>query len=203
MMVDAWRRFSDAFEQFPYGVAIYTIPTQHGPANALRFHSTGYHAAMILFPHDDMKNWCGAYTPQSALTQFRRMTTGWRDGLAAFRAGFTRVPEAKIATAETDLAVAETCYNHFASVANQIEFYILRDRLAFTTNKKFVLARMRAIAEDEIALARLQFKLARKHSVIAYEASNHYYYTPFDLVEKILNCRYLIDREIPAHQAGS
>jgi hypothetical protein len=26
----------------------------------------------------------------------------------------------------------------------------------------------------------------------AYEASNHYYYTPLDLVEKTLNCRYVM-----------
>ena len=30
--VDAWARFSKAFELYPYSVAIYTIPTQHGPA---------------------------------------------------------------------------------------------------------------------------------------------------------------------------
>jgi len=35
-----------------------------------------------------------------------------------------------------------------------------------------------------------------RSSVIAYEASNHYYYTPLDLVEKVLNCRHVI-RNLP------
>ena len=51
---------------------------------------------------------------------------------------------------------------------------------------------MRAIAAQEIELARRQFEFARRNSVIAYEASNHYYYTPLDLVEKTLQCRYVI-----------
>ncbi len=44
----------------------------------------------------------------------------------------------------------------------------------------------------DIDLARRQFRIARSHSEIGFEASNHYYYTPLDLVEKTLNCRELI-----------
>lgn len=90
--------------------------------------------------------------------------------------------------AALDLAIAETCYNHFQSTANQLEFYMLREK----TGDKASLARMRATAEQEIELARRQFPIARDHSVIAYEASNHYYYAPLDLVEKVLNCRQVI-----------
>jgi len=43
-------------------------------------------------------------------------------------------------------------------------------------------------------LAADQYRIARRHSVIAYEASNHYYYRPLDLVEKILNCREVIEK---------
>ncbi|MEN6608572.1 MAG: hypothetical protein ABFD60_15105, partial [Bryobacteraceae bacterium] len=54
------------------------------------------------------------------------------------------------------------------------------------------ITRMKAIAADEIDLARRQFPVARANSTIAFEASNHYYYTPLDLVEKVLNCRDVI-----------
>ena len=40
------------------------------------------------------------------------------------------------------------------------------------------LQRMRALAKAEIELARRLYPLAKRHSVIAYEASNHYYYRP-------------------------
>ncbi len=59
-ILEAWQTFSQAFAEFPYGLAIYTIPTQHGPSNALRLHPTGYKAAMMLFPYDDYKTWAGA-----------------------------------------------------------------------------------------------------------------------------------------------
>jgi hypothetical protein len=201
-MIEAWRQFSDAFEQFPYGVAIYTIPTQHGPANLLRFRPTGYRASMILFPQDDLKNWCEAYTPAAVLGQFRKMAAGWQSGLAVFRAGIVKTTKNKRAFAEMDLAIAETCYSHFQSVANQVEFYILREKLARAADQKPLLARMRALAEAEIELARRQFTVARRHSVVAYEASNHYYYTPLDLAEKILNCRHIIEREIPSYETA-
>jgi hypothetical protein len=55
-----------------------------------------------------------------------------------------------------------------------------------------ILKRMRAIAAQEIELAQRQFLLARRNSTIGFEASNHYYFTPLDLVEKVLNCRDII-----------
>jgi hypothetical protein len=51
---------------------------------------------------------------------------------------------------------------------------------------------MKKIAEWEIELAKRQYFLARQDSTIAYEASNHYYYRPLDLVEKVINCRHAI-----------
>ena len=53
---------------------------------------------------------------------------------------------------------------------------------------------MADIAEAEIELAQRQYMIARHDSTIGYEASNHYYYRPLDLLEKVLNCREVIDR---------
>jgi hypothetical protein len=96
-------------------------------------------------------------------------------------------PSGKKRNASMDLAIALTCYHHFQSVSNQVEFYRLRE--AGAENR----ARMRQLAESEITLARAQFAVARDWSVIGYEASNHYYYTPLDLVEKVLNCRRILE----------
>jgi hypothetical protein len=77
-----------------------------------------------------------------------------------------------------------------------VEFYMLRDKLeqAGASGRAQILKRMRAIAALEIELARRLFLLARRNSTIGFEASNHYYYTPLDLVEKVLNCRDIIAR---------
>jgi hypothetical protein len=151
---------------------------------------------MILFPHDGYKQWCGPYPPEVVQQQFTRMAERWNDGLAMFRRGLGKILPTRRAAAALDLAVAETCYNHFQSTANLVEFYILRSKVD-GPERSAAMERMRFIAEDEIQLAKRQFVLARRQSTIAYEASNHYYYTPLDLVEKILNCRDLIDRQIP------
>ena len=176
--VEAWRIFSGAFQEFPYGVAPYLIPTQHGPANLLRLHPTGHRSGMILFPQDNLADWCGAYPPAAVHQQFSRLAARWKEGLEILRR----------ATAGEDLAIAETCWRHFRSVANQVRFYMLREN-----SDSAAVAEMRTILRDEIELARRQFLTARRHSVIAYEASNHYYYTPLDLAEKVLNCHQILE----------
>jgi hypothetical protein len=46
------------------------------------------------------------------------------------------------------------------------------------------------------------YGFARRHSVIAYEASNNYYYRPVDLLEKIVNCQHLLDHALKDEAAG-
>ena len=194
-ILEAWSTFSRAFEEFPYGLAIYTIPTQHGAANPLRLHPTGYKATMMLFPYDDYKTWAGPYPVEIVEKQFGKLATMWEPGLASFREALPRVPACKRAAALNDLGVAETCHLHFRSVANQIRFYSLRTQWesANSQDRARVAALMIEIAEDEVRLARRQYAVSRQHSAIGYEASNQYYYRPLDLVEKALNCRQVVE----------
>lgn len=189
LVLEAWRGFSEAFQLFPYSVAIYVIPTQHGPANLLRAVPTNVHASMILFPQDDYKRWVGKYPPEVVQREFSRMASLWEKALPAFRRAVPLAPQHLRERAVEDLAIAETCHIHFRSTANQVEFYLLRDQPRTVQSR----TRMREIAKDEIELARRLYGLARRHSVIAYEASNNYYYRPVDLLEKIVNCRHLLD----------
>jgi hypothetical protein len=176
-------------------VAIYTIPAQHGPSNPLRLHPTGYRAAMMLFPYDDYMRWVGPYPLEIVEKQYRKMATMWEPGLASFREALLRVPACQLATAQKDLGIAETCHLHFRSVANQIRFYSLRAEWesASPQDHHRVAALMIEIAEDEIRLACRQYAISRQDSAIGYEASNHYYYRPLDLVEKVLNCRQVME----------
>jgi hypothetical protein len=191
-VVDAWAKFSKAFELYPYSVAIYTIPTQHGPVNLLRPKPTGVRNSMILLPQDDYKSWSGKYPPEVVQREFTKMADQWEQALPQFRKAMEAVPAAKKRQALEDLAIAETCYIHFRSTANQIAFYIARD--APRTSE--TVARMRDIVKKEMELARRLYPIAKNHSVIAYEASNHYYYRPADLAEAILNGQYLLENEL-------
>ena len=123
------------------------------------------------------------------------MVMMWAPGLESFRQALRRVPAHLQAAAQKDLGIAETCHLHFRSVANQLRFCILRaqSESANSADRARVAALMIAIAEDEIRLARRQYAISRKDSAIGYEASNHYYYRPLDLVEKVLNCQQVIE----------
>jgi hypothetical protein len=192
LALHAWAGFSEAFALYPYGVAVYDIPTQHGPANLLRAKPTGVKCSMILFPQDDYKAWSGRYPPEVVFREFSRMAKRWLGALADFRKAMTLAEADGKEGAAEDLAIAETCWIHFQSTANQVEFYMLRDAPPNDARR----ARMRDLAVNEIELARQLYPIAKRHSVIAYEASNHYYYRPADLLEKIVNCQYLLDHEL-------
>jgi hypothetical protein len=127
--------------------------------------------------------------------QFTKLADLWKTGLSSMQAGMKRASLRKRAAAEQDFAIALTCYNHFKSVANQVEFYLLRDKLALERGEDLskAKARMREIVRDEMQLAREQYDVATRHSIIGYEASNHYYYRPLNLVEKVLNCQQVLD----------
>jgi len=194
----AWKQFSSAFLEFPYGVvAGYNIPLQHGPSNPLRLQPTGYRAGMILFPYDDLEHWLGPYSADVARQQLEKVAQLWAIGLEQFRLALPRVPQERAANARKDLGIAETCWLHFRSVANQIRFCQLRQQLLSASPADIqtsIKAELKQLARDEMQLARQLYSIARQDSTIGYEASNHYYYRPLDLAEKVLNCEYVLQR---------
>ena len=166
--------------------------------NPLYARPTGYGATMVGFPYDDVKSWCGAYPADVFVQQFAKVADGWQAGLPALAEAVTKAPPERRADAEAELRFAETCYLHFQSVVDQTRFTVARDaQLAkdkppTAEQRRALVAEMRDAAQREIATARRQFTLAQQDSRIAFEASNHYYYVPLDLAEKVLNCRQIL-----------
>ncbi len=93
-----------------------------------------------------------------------------------------------------DLAIAETCYIHFRSTADQFDFYIQRDGPQTRESRE----QMRQIVSRQRELAARMYRLGRQHSVLAFEASNHYYYRPLDMAEAVISAQYLLDHELKA-----
>ncbi len=192
-VIAAWRDFAEAFREYPYGIAVYVIPTQHGPANLLRLKPTGLQPGMILFPYDAYKSWSGVYPPDVVRSQFRKLAAKWRTGLAKLERATGEASPSKKESSQRELAIARTCLHHFESTANQVEFYLLRDSLPSLsgTEREQARRRMLELVAAERELSRAQYEVARSESLIGYEASNHYFYTPLDLVEKMLNCDWV------------
>jgi hypothetical protein len=191
----AWTKFSRAFQEYPYsGAVLYNGPQQMGPANLLYARPTGYAATMVGFPYDDLKGWRGPYPPQVFADQFQKVADGWADGLADLEAAQKLVPPDRQTFAAADLRVAQAAYLHFASAANQAHFIMSRDALLAATEPAEASKHRRAlvaILDREIDFARQLFKLSSADSRLGFEASNHYFYVPRDLIEKVLNCEQL------------
>jgi hypothetical protein len=84
-------------------------------------------------------------------------------------------------------------------VANQARFVMARDALAAATvrlsheEQRRQTEEIKRIARDELPLAAELYRLTCLDSRIGFEASNQYYYLPLDLVEKVVNCQYVLD----------
>jgi hypothetical protein len=196
----AWTAFSTAFREYPYSCGLYENPVQVGPANPLYLEKTGYNAAMVNIPYDDVTRWRGAYTAEVFAAQFEKVAEGWRSGIADLRAAVEKVPPNLRVEARAELRFARAASIHFQSVANQTRFILARDALAKPSSAlspeehRRLRDEIKRCLQSEIVLARQLFTLTREDSRIGFEASNQYVYLPLDLAEKVVNCRWLLSR---------
>ena len=76
-------------------------------------------------------------------------------------------------------------YCLFRSSLNQIRFIRARDDGRWQDAISAVV--------NEQKIARIMLQQMNKNAAIGYEAANHYYFSKGQLVEKILNCQYLVE----------
>lgn len=195
----AWRVMSGGFRQYPFHVSVvYTSPVQMGPANPLYPAKTGYKATMWGIPYDDVNGWRGPYPPEVLAAQFEKMAAAWRTGIPELAAAVEKVPRTRREEVRADLRYARAAAIQFQSVANQTRFVLIRDALAAgelpLEQQQRLRAEARRLLESEIALARQLYTLTKEDSRIGFEPSCHYFYLPLDLVEKVVNCRWLLSR---------
>ena len=192
----AWTRFSDAFREYPYtNEGLYVSPNQMGPANLLYATPTGYSATMVGIPYDVVNAWRGIYPADVFAGQLETLSAEWRAGLPELEKAVAAAPAELKADAEADLRFARAAELHFRSMASQTRFTVARDALiAGAADRGPHLDAIRRAVAEETEGAKELFALARDDSRIGYEASNHYYYLPQDLAEKLINCHYVLTR---------
>ena len=189
---------SDAYRQYPFHVSVvYTCPVQIGPANPLYPAKTGYSATMWGIPYDDLNGWRGPYPPEVFAGQFEKMAQGSRAGVAELQQAVEKTPPPRRSEAQADLRYARAAGIHFQSVANQARFVLARDALSKGRGTQSpeegnrLRDEIQRCLESEIRLARQLYTLVREDSRIGFEPSCQYFYLPLDLVEKVVNCRWL------------
>jgi hypothetical protein len=195
----AWTLMSEGFRQYPFHIGVvYTSPVQMGPANPLYAAKTGYKATMWGLPYDHVDGWRGPYPPEVLAAQFEKIAQSWRPGILELETAVEKAPSDRRRDARADLRYARAAAINFQSVANQVRFVMARDALAggaqtlLPEQRRRLRTQIRQCLESEIALARQLYALVREDSRIGFEPTCHYFYLPLDLVEKVVNCRWLI-----------
>ncbi len=173
---EAEKLFAEAFREFPFHMStLYKGPQNAGPSNLLFGTPTGYNATMTCFAYDDLEQWRSVYPVDIFEDQFRKLCLGWEKGL-----------ELIDENDDSEVAVmARAAYCIFKSSYDQIRFIRARDERRFADAK--------ALAESEERTARLMLAQMNQNAAIGYEASNHYYFSKGQIVEKILNCRHVAE----------
>jgi hypothetical protein len=198
-VVAAWKQFSAAFSEFPYHIGVvYSAPLQVGPANPLWEKRTGYQHTMVGFPYDNLDGWRSVFATEVFIAQLEKIATGFQEAIAPLREPIRgiRVRSIEWIALQRDLDVAEAAAIHFQSVANQARFVRARESLAKADGdtRRTVIAELKRTLRNEIDLAKRLLRIQSRDSRIGFEASNQYYYVPADLIEKVINCRDLLDR---------
>lgn len=185
-VLEAYDKFDAGFRHFPFDgcSTIYTAPQNYGPADILFDKTTGYSGSMVGFPYDALTSWRGTYPEDVFENEFGILCEYWAAGLKCLKEAEALLPAGSKAAYEDLSSVANASYCHLRSTYLQICYVRRRD-----SGDKSALA---PIIQEEFELAVRMLSLIRNDSRLAFEASNHYYYTEQALKEKMLNCRRLL-----------
>ena len=180
----AWRQFSDAFRQFPFcKELLYLGPTNRGPGNRFYLKPTHRHATMLWFPYDNLKAWRGLYPETVFERQFSLLLEKWEDGINTLGEVSPQTAVEKTNFEELKrISAAAEC--HFRSTFRQIKFIRAREQNDYSE--------MKQLLADEIITVKKLLSLVCCDSKLGFEASNHYFYSVNDLLEKLLSCEHLL-----------
>ena len=174
LVKQAATHFSDGFRFFPHTIGtLYEGAQEMGPANLLYAENTTYPATMVTYPYDDYKTWCGRYSVDEFRSLLQSLLADWKKGL-------TLLDGVKGNAAFDEFArFAEVIYVNIKSMLLQVDYNIAREG-----DDQAAILRL---LDEETALARRLYQLAAGDARIGYEASNHYYFTQNNFLEKFIN----------------
>ena len=170
---DGVRVLCDAFREYPFSIgALYLSPKTLGSANLWELTAEEKSSTMVCYAYDDYEAWISPYPYEVYVAQLGKLLSGWEKGIDLL----SKLPQTeKIAEI---VRYAKAAYAHFKTDLLQTQFAKYKregDREG-----------MKACILSEKQNAETLLALIREDGRIAYEASNHYFYTERNLIEKIV-----------------
>ena len=180
-LTEAFVKLSDAYDAYPFYISTaYVGPQQVGSSNLLYPKKTGYTATMTGMPYDDITGWRSIFPQDVYVSQIKQLSDGWHEGTLLLERAARGCDDVHL-TALVRWSHAIDC--HFRSIYNQCMFVIRRDEDGVIDT---------AVAAEEAMLAAKLLTISCEDPMIGYESSNHYFYHRNHLLEKLVNCDYLM-----------
>ncbi len=182
-LTQAFHQLSEAYDQYPFHISTaYCGPQQIGPANLLYPVPTGYGATMTGIPYDHLDGWRAVFPRDVYISQLKKLSDGWHTGRISLEKAARNTTDEHLAAL---LRWTKVCDCHFRSMYNQCLFILRRDEGVLD----------KTIAAAEAALAEEVLCLMAEDPMIGYESANHYFYHRNHLLEKLLNCYYIVSQK--------
>jgi len=180
---EAQKIFSKAFAEFPFHIGTaYVAPQNFGISAPFYMQNTGYNATMIGFPYDDINSWRSIYPVDIYENQMLKVADGMNEALKKFN----EIENSGNKLLDEIILNVEAASYKMRSVCNHIKFVTSR-------NSKDAAGMLEAIESEKKNVICL-IKLREKDSRIGFEASNHYFYTIQDLLEKLINLDWCLNK---------
>lgn len=195
---EATATFSKAFQNFPFHIGtLYKGPQHMGPSNPLFEHKSHLLATMTGYPYDDTEQWRSVYPIDIFANQLRLVSEGFKAGIDKLTSSVTEqdLAQNKRLAEFVDIAICTYCL--FRSSYQQTVYNVTRDKLDAETDyekKPALKQQIRDLINEEIDTAMMMYKVMIHNSTIGYEAANHYFFNKYSIMEKIINCKYLLER---------
>ena len=178
---NAVRLFCEGFSEYPFSIdSLYYSPKTLGAANLWGLESQENLSTMVCFAFDDYENWIKPYSIDIYLSQYDKLLNLWSQGL-------DELEKLKETPLIKELKIyAKAAYSHFQSDYFQTKFSVFKRDIL--NNRKEI---MSVLLQERVNTENL-LTLYYQNSKVGFEASNHYYYTERNLLEKIINLDTLV-----------
>ena len=190
----AWKLFSEALADFPHrGLTLYRDPQYMGPANLFYTKPMFKYCSETEDMLDEFRSMCPAGV---FIDRMEHTAEGIAQGCKLLERAVRKARGAQKHCLKIDLGRARAVAIHCASSANQARFVDARNRMASAKSPEdrtaCIATMRRAVQQERKAVERL-LPIVQRDATIGYEFSNHYFYIPQDLIEKLINLHY-VDR---------
>ncbi len=171
---EAVRHFCEGFREYPFSIdSLYFSPKTLGCANLWSLEKDEKKSSMVCYAFDDYENWTKPYSIEIYLCQYEKLLKEWEKGCTILEGTQgDSVSEIK--------QFAKAAYAHFKSDYLQTKFSYLKQ------DKQKNVEALKKILVDEKANTSQLLQVVYQNAYIGFEASNHYFYTDRNLMEKIL-----------------